>query len=168
MLSNNATGVDNQQASREITDEYLAGFTDGEGCFYVGFSKRLDLPQKWQVITEFHLSQNPGGKNVLEALQRRLGCGYLKRNHPNDPKDKSWVFIVKDRNDITNQLIPFFTKHPLVSNKRFDFLVFVSVIRLIAQQKHLTPEGFREIVSLVFSNTKITNKRYTQKQLLSS
>src|SRR3989344_8400311 len=92
MLSNNVLSADNQQAAeKEISNEYLSGFTDGEGCFYVGFSKRNDLPLKWQVITEFHLSQNPGGKNVLEALQQRLGCCYLKPNHAQSLRDKTWV-----------------------------------------------------------------------------
>ena len=101
MLSNNVLSADNQQAAeKEISNEYLSGFTDGEGCFYVGFSKRNDLPLKWQVITEFHLSQNPGGKNVLEALQQRLGCGYLKPNHAQSLRDKTWVLIVKDRKDL--------------------------------------------------------------------
>lgn len=43
MSSKNVLHADNQQASRIISDEYLTGFVDGEGCFYVGFSKRPDL-----------------------------------------------------------------------------------------------------------------------------
>lgn len=71
MLSDNVLSADNQQAAKkDISDEYLSGFTDGEGCFYVGFSKRIDLPLKWQVITEFHLSQNPGGKMFLKHCNK--------------------------------------------------------------------------------------------------
>ena len=49
MVSENFSSADNQQAN--IADEYLAGFVDGEGCFYVGFSRRKDLPLGWQGIT---------------------------------------------------------------------------------------------------------------------
>src|SRR3989344_770743 len=71
--SDNSSRADNQQVTEEkISNEYLCGFVDGEGCFYVGFGKRTDLPLKWQIITEFHLSQNPGGKNVLETFIKRL------------------------------------------------------------------------------------------------
>ena len=168
MLSNNALSADNQQAAeKEISNEYLSGFTDGEGCFYVGFSKRVDLPLKWQVITEFHLSQNPGGKNVLEALQQRLSCGYLKPNHAQSIKDKTWVLIIKDRKELKEKLIPFFQKHPLYTSKHDDFLVFVKVLDLIDQGKHLTKDGFKEVVELVFSTKRITNKRYSKEQLLS-
>ena len=79
--SKNVLSADNQQATRKVSNEYLAGFTDGEGCFYVGFGQRSDLPLRWQVITEFHVSQNPGGKNLLEIFRKRLNCGYLKPNH---------------------------------------------------------------------------------------
>ncbi len=161
-------GADNQQAAKkEISDEYLSGFTDGEGCFYVGFSKRIDLPLKWQVITEFHLSQNPGGKNVLEALRQRLGCGYLKPNHAQSLKDRTWVLIVKDRRELKEKLVPFFKEHPLHTSKREDFNVFVQVLGLIEQGKHLTKDGFKKIVELVFSTKRITNKRYSKEALLS-
>ena len=90
-MSNNSSPADNQQVSKKINDDYFSGFVDGEGCFYVGFSKRDDLPFKWQIITEFHVSQNLGSKNVLEALKNRLGCGYLKPNHAKSLKDKTWI-----------------------------------------------------------------------------
>ncbi len=168
MLSDNAQGADNQQATRnDISDEYLSGFTDGEGCFYVGFSKRVDLPLKWQVITEFHLSQNPGGKNVLEEFKQRLGCGYLKPNHAKSLKDKTWVLIIKNRNDLKEKFIPFFKKHRLHTSKQYDFEVFIRVLDIIEQGRHLDKDGFKEIVDLVFSLKRITNKRYSKELLLS-
>ena len=168
MPSEKVTYADNQQVSRKISDEYLAGFVDGEGCFYVGFGKRNDLPLKWQVITEFHLSQNPSGKNLLEEFGKRLGCGYLKPNHAKDPKDRSWVLVIKNRKDLEGKVIPFFKKHPLHSQKWKVFLVFVEVLALIKKGKHLQKEGFRKIVKLVFSLPRVTNKRYSKKILFSS
>jgi hypothetical protein len=159
--------ADNQQATRkEVSDEYFAGFTDGEGCFYVGFSKRNDLPLKWQVVTEFHVSQNPGGKNLLEAFRQRLGCGYLKPNHAKSLKDKSWVLIVKDRSDLREKLIPFFKKNPLYTGKQQDFVIFKKVLEIIDQGKHLQKEGLEEILNLVFSSKRITNKRYSKEMIL--
>ena len=159
--------ADNQQATRKnISDEYFAGFTDGEGCFYVGFGKRNDLPLKWQVITEFHVSQNPGGKNLLEAFKDRLGCGYLKPNHAKNFKDKSWVFIVKDRKDLKEKLVPFFKKNPLYTAKQQDFVIFTKVLEIIEQGKHLQKTGLKEILDLVFDNKRITNKKYSKEMIL--
>lgn len=168
MLSDNVLGADNQQAAKkEITNEYLSGFTDGEGCFYVGFGRREDLPLKWQIITDFHVSQNPGGKNVLEAFRKRLSCGYLKENHPKNPKDRSWVFIVKDRKELKEKVIPFFIKHPLHTSKQIDFEIFIQVLKIVEEKKHLHKEGFQKIVELVFATKRLTNKRYSRQQLLS-
>jgi hypothetical protein len=167
MTSDNVLGADNQQATRkDISDEYFAGFTDGEGCFYVGFSKRNDLPLQWQVITEFHVSQNPGGKNLLEAFKKRLNCGYLKLNHAKSLKDKSWVFIIKDRKDLKEKLIPFFKKNQLYTGKQQDFVIFEKVLEIIKQGRHLKKEGLEEILDLVFSSQRITNKRYSKEMIL--
>lgn len=169
MSGNHASPADNQQASRrKISDEYLAGFVDGEGCFYVGFSKRKDLSLGWQILTEFHLSQNPGKINLLEAFKERVNCGYLKPNHAKNPKDRSWVLVIKNREDLEKKLIPFFKKHPLCSQKQQEFIIFCKVLNLIKKNKHLQKEGFRKIVRLVFSLPRLTNKRYSKEILLSS
>lgn len=169
MVSKNALSADNQQVTKKekISNEYLAGFTDGEGCFYVGFSKRKDLPLGWQIITEFHVSQNPGGKNVLEEFRKRLDCGYIKRNHAKSLKDKSFIFIVKDRKELKGKLIPFFRRYRLFTSKQNDFEVFDKVLAIIENGKHLTHDGFKEIVELVYSLKRRTNKRYSKETILS-
>jgi hypothetical protein len=166
-LSDNSARADNQQATRKINDDYFSGFVDGEGCFYIGFSKRVDLPIPWQVITEFHVSQNLRSRNVLEALSQRLECGYLKPNNRNNTKDKSWVLIVKNRQDLLKKVIPFFESHPLFSTKKEDFLLFKHVLQAIEQGEHLTKKGFIKIVDQVFALEKDTNKRYFKNDLLS-
>ena len=168
--SDNAQYADNQQVSEKtnISDEYFAGFVDGEGCFYVGFSKREDLPLKWQVITEFHLSQNPKGLNVLEGFRKRLDCGYIKPNHFKNPRDRSWVLVVKKRKDLADKVIPFFKEHPLHSKKQVDFEVFAKVIEIIKSKEHLKRKGFKRIVGLVFKQANTNLKKYSKEKLLSS
>lgn len=134
----------------------------------MGFSKRKDLPIGWQIITEFHVSQNPGSRNVLEALRDRLGCGYLKPNHAKSNTDKTWVLIVKNRKDLQEKVIPFFENHPLHSAKNHDFILFKKVLEIIKEGKHLDKNGFRKIAELVFSTNRQTKKRYTKEMILSS
>ena len=168
--SDNAQYADNQQVSwkTEVSDEYFAGFVDGEGCFYVGFSRREDLPLKWQVITEFHLSQNPKGMNILEEFKKRLGCGYIKPNHSKNPRDKSLVLIIKERKDLQEKLIPFFKEHPLHSGKQTDYLIFSQALEIISKGEHLKREGFNRIVDLVFQQPNTRLKKYSKEKLLSS
>jgi hypothetical protein len=166
--SDNSILADNQQVSKKISDDYFVGFTDGEGCFYVGFSKRKDLPMGWQILTEFHVSQNPGSKNVLLVFADRLGCGYLKPNHAKSNDDNSWVLVVKNRDDLLTKVIPFFEKHQLRSAKQKDFLVFKETVLMIENGLHLTKEGFTRIVEMVFSLNRNTKKWYSKEAILSS
>ena len=50
------------------TGNYLAGFTDGEGCFYVGIHPTPNVTLGLQVIPEFHVSQNGERISVLQLF----------------------------------------------------------------------------------------------------
>src|SRR4030042_2214432 len=163
MSSKNGESADNQQEIN-ISDKYFLGFIEGEGCFYVGFGKRKDLPLGWQIITEFHLSQNPGGKSILEAFRKRLKCGYIKPNHAKNPNDKTWVLIVKNREDLREKLIPFFKKNPLLTSKAKDFLIFCKTLDIIKKGEHLTKKGLRHVINFVFSSERKTKKRYSKEE----
>ena len=62
------------------TGNYLAGFADGEGCFYIGVHPTTNVTLGLQVIPEFHVSQNSERISVLQLFVEVLGCGAIKRN----------------------------------------------------------------------------------------
>jgi|SRR5690606_13001899 len=45
-------------------------------------------------------------------------------------------------------IIDHFDKHPLISNKQADFLLFKEVILMMQRKEHLTQEGLEKIVSI--------------------
>src|SRR5579864_5438444 len=104
MSSDNLIGADNQQ---ERLDAYLAGFVDGEGSFHVAVQRNPSTRLGLQLVPEFHVSQNPERREVLDLLQRRLGCGRIVENHRGS-RDTSMVFVVRKRDDLLRQVIPFF------------------------------------------------------------
>ena len=53
--SDNVTGADNQQ---ERLDSYIAGYVDGEGSFSVSVQRNSSCRVGFQLIPEFHVSQN--------------------------------------------------------------------------------------------------------------
>ena len=61
------------------TGNYLAGFADGEGCFYVGVHPTTNVTLGLQVIPEFHVSQNGERISVLQLFVEVLGCGAIKK-----------------------------------------------------------------------------------------
>lgn len=59
-----------------------------------------------------------------------------------------YVLGVQSIKDLTNVIILHFDKYPLVGDKQADFLLFKSIVELMAQKKHLTIKGLHEIVSI--------------------
>ena len=153
--------------SGEISNDYLAGFADGEGCFYVGIVPAKTARFGWQVITEFRVSQNPQGLKILETFRERLQCGTIKRNHRLSLIDRTSVFVVRDQQDLLTRVVPFFERYPIQSDKRSQFEKFKTVLLLIQQRKHLKRDGFAEIVQIA-SEMNTRAKRYSKGRILAS
>src|SRR4051812_41195102 len=136
--SDNPIGADNQQ---ERLDAYLAGFVDGEGTFHVAVQRNPSTRAGWQLVPEFHVSQNPERREVLDLLRTRLGCGHIRENHRGS-RDTTLVLVVRNRKDLVERVIRFFDSQPLLSSKQNEYLTFRSIVMAMAAKRHLDPEGF--------------------------
>ncbi len=141
MDGDNAIGADNQQ---ERLDAYIAGYVDGEGSFHVAVQRNPWLHSTWQLVPEFHVSQNVERRQVLDLIARRLGCGRIRPNHRGST-DKSLVYVVRNRKDLMTKVIPFFESQPLLSSKQEDFRAFASIVRAMAKGEHLQKQGFERL-----------------------
>ena len=148
-----------------ISDDYLVGFVEGEGMFYVGVVPSRETKTGWQVVHLFKVSQNPSGKLILEKLQKRLRCGHILPNSKNDPTDKSLAFVVRDLPSLRDKVIPLFEGKLIVKSDAFD--KFKKVIELVSQKKHFTREGIENILDLAYSmNTR--KRRVPKAKIVSS
>ncbi len=134
-----------------MDNHYIAGFVDGEGSFHVSFQKRQDLRFRWQIFSEFHICQNRASVKVLQTIQDVLQCGYIKENHAKNDKDKTYVYVVRNRQDLLSKIVPFFEKYPLHTAKRNDFEKFKVILNMMQNNDHLSEAGFIEIAKLAFS-----------------
>ena len=153
--------------SGKISNDYLAGFADGEGCFYVGIVPAKTARFGWQVITEFRVSQNPQGRQILETFRDRLQCGTIKLNHRLSLIDRTSVFVVRDQRDLIDKVVPFFERYPIQSGKLNQFERFKVVLLIIQERKHLTRDGLAEIVEIA-SEMNTGAKRYSKEEILSA
>jgi hypothetical protein len=145
-------GADNQQERPNgVTSYYITGFVDGEGCFSVTIQRSRNVRLGIQIIPEFHVSQHQNRTEVLQEIKRVFGCGYIKPNHSNNPKDMTSVYVVRNINDLRNKIIPFFKKFPIISIKRLDFEKFAQVVEMMDVGKHLEKDGLVMILKLAFS-----------------
>jgi len=145
-------GADNQQERPSgIASYYITGFVDGEGCFSVTIQRSRNVKLGIQVIPEFHVSQHQNRAEVLEAIKRKFGCGYIKPNDPNNPRDLTSVYVVRNLKDLRNKVIPFFKRYPFISSKQRDFEKLARVVDLMNKGEHLRKNGLLTILKLAFS-----------------
>lgn len=147
----------------KISNDYLCGFVEGEGCFYISFVPSKETKSHWQIIHFFKVSQNPRGLLVLETLKNRLNCGYIKRNASKTSADISLAYVVRNIEDLRDKVIPFFKEKLII--KRDDFNKFTQVIDLVYAKQHLKRDGVLKIIKI--ANSMNTGKRkYTLNEIV--
>ena len=130
---------------------YISGFVDGEGCFSITIQKSGNVKLGIQIIPEFHVSQHQNRTEVLVLIKKELGCGYIKPNDYRNLKDQTSVFVVRNKNDLRNKVIPFFKKSPLISIKQKDFEKFAQVVSLMEKGVHLKKSGLIVILKIAYA-----------------
>lgn len=126
----------------EIKDpHWLAGFTSGEGCFFIGTFDSSSHKLGSQVKLTVQITQSLRDQVLMISLMEYLGCGkyypLFKNNKGN--------FVVTKFPDITGKIIPFFNKYPLQGAKASDFSDFCKAAEIIKEKGHLRVDGLEEI-----------------------
>lgn len=139
----------NQQERLEI-DNWIVGFTDGEGCFSVSLFRNKTAALRWQVFPEFVITQGKKSLPALKQIQDRVGCGKIYENKRHDNHTEHlYRYCVRTLGDLNHVIIPFFQKHELRTAKRNDFLLFADIVSMMNNGLHRTPEGLRSIALVI-------------------
>jgi LAGLIDADG endonuclease len=129
-----------QTHPEKLNAQWVVGFVDGEGCFFVGIGPDPQMSCQFQVLPEFLVVQHRRDVQLLHALKKFFGCGVVRRNRPD-----RMAYRVRGLDHLSERIVPFFEQHPLKSKKRVDFARFRKILNLIRQGKHLKAEGIEEI-----------------------
>jgi len=127
----------------KLDPNWIAGFVDGEGTFYVGINPNATMTAKFQVLPEFRVVQHERDIQLLYALKKYFGYGTVRRNHGD-----RFEFRVRKHEALLNKIIPFFTKYKLHTKKKLDFLKFRKVVLKMDRGDHLTETGILEIFKI--------------------
>ena len=139
--SDNPSGADNQQ--ERLSADWVVGFVDGEGCFFVGINRQPSMKIGWQVLPEFRVVQHERDVTILTRLQEFFGSGQVTVNH-GDRKE----LRIRGLQQLS-EVVRFFKAHPLRMVKRSSFECFAEVIDLMQQGDHLTEEGLTRIRRII-------------------
>ena len=121
-----------------VDPNWLAGFTYGEGCYFIFIQANVAHSLGCQVIIEFQLTQHVINEQLMNSLIKFFDCGKIE-------KAKTRLNVVNFRvtkrpfQDITQKIIPFFKKHSILGVKELDFADFCKVAKLMKDKMHMTP-----------------------------
>jgi LAGLIDADG endonuclease len=151
MSSDNPSGAVNQQerpCSAEWLDalpadlgNWVAGFVDGEGSFNVPIRRLRSGSMPFRISLSFNVSQLGSEE---PRLLRNVFCAGTVRGRG----DGVYYYEVTTVRELFGRVFPFFERYPLRGAKRHDLERFERIAALIQSGRHLSPQGFKEILSV--------------------
>ncbi len=133
-----------------VSNDYVVGITDGEGCFYVNIGKYAAYTSGYRVQMHFHLKLQATDEELLWKIRDTLQCGnvyFQKEQRANHTQ--CYRYTVSSQKDIFEKIIPFFQKHPLqTTSKQRSFMLFCEIAHLVKQKAHHTQAGIERIRAL--------------------
>ena len=126
-----------------VTSDWLSGFVSAKGNFDV----RIPTTKSklgYRVQLRFRITQHDRDIKLMETIIDYLQTGKIYKYG-----GKSAVsFTVVDFSHISNKIIPFFEKYPIIGVKYYDFLYWCKIHNLMSNGLHLTIEGIESIKNI--------------------
>ena len=117
---------------KKISDpNWLAGFTSAEGCYYINIFKSNSSKIGEAVKLKFQITQHVRNELLIKSFIKYFKYGngiYIKGN--------AYDFRVTKFIDITEKIIPFFKKYPVLGVKALDFDDWCKVAELMQEKKN--------------------------------
>jgi len=134
--------------SNNLVPWFVTGFSDAESTFSISCFKDKKLTLGWQIQPAFSIALHKKDLEILLQIQSFFnGVGRIKFENKNNKVG----YVVTKISDLTNVIIPHFKEYTLMSQKRADFMLFLSIIELMNKKQHLNKEGFINILKLKYN-----------------
>ena len=130
----------------KLENWWLTGLVDSEGCFSLSISKDDARKTRYNANLTFEIALNCKDKALLNALSDWFGV--KSRNLYYNKNDDTYKWSVSSLDEILNNIIPYFRAHPLITQKRADFEIFVKMAEIFRLKGHLSLDGLQELVNL--------------------
>jgi len=101
-----------------ISEQWIAGFTDGEGTFHIGINKNPTMTTGYQVLLEFVITQHERDEPLLNKIKEYFECGVVRNSNG---RGNIRIYRIRNKEHLRDIIIPFFERNPLQTQKKFDF-----------------------------------------------
>jgi LAGLIDADG DNA endonuclease family protein len=169
MCSDNPSGAVNQQERPnpatwldEVPNDlghFIAGFVDGEGSFNVPIRRSVDRGLPFRVSLSFNVSQV--GAEAPRLLQSVFGAGTVRGRG-----DGVWYFEMTKPEELVVRAFPFFDRFPLRFAKTIDLAIFRQITAMVQAGRHLSVDGFIEVLALRAPMNRGGKRRRTDEELI--
>jgi hypothetical protein len=132
------------EASLELNPFFVTGYSDGEACFHLAIGKNPRYRIGYYVNPGFSIIIHQKDLELLKKIQEFFGAVGIIKPSTRQNMIEFRVFSIKDLDIILNH----FDQYPLITKKCADYLLFKEALELIKNKKHLTIEGFNEIIAI--------------------
>lgn len=128
-----------------LSDDYIVGLTDGEGCFYVA-TRVPNRTHKSRVEMHFFIKLREDELSLLKEVQKFFNCGgiYYQKEYRINQR-ACYRFGITAQKDLHEKVIPFFDKNPLRSQKLKNYLLFRQIALMVKNGEHKSNAGFQKI-----------------------
>lgn len=123
--------------NRDYFSAWLAGFTDGEGCFYLSMKANNMSPWKESPYAGFQITLRADDDPVLRLIQSFFGSGYMrsqserfKGKHAKPQRSLCLSNVIS-----LCKVVDFFDSHPMFAKKRRDYAIWREAALLIVNNK---------------------------------
>ena len=120
----------NAAAAAEFDDPWFAGFTDGEGCFYIGQQGGRHSVTGWR--PGFSISLRDDDAEVLIRLRDAFGGRLVWR-----PRVCSWQVMGKEE---MARIVAYFDRHPLRAKKARDYAIWREAVSVYCRGSYRSSE----------------------------
>jgi len=123
-----------------IDPMFITGLVDAEGCFTLGFYNNNNYKMGYQIQAIFKITLHKKDYDLLCKVRDFFLVGKLTKHG-----ETTLQYTVKSLRDL-DIIISHLEKYPLLSEKKTDYLLFKTAISSLRNKKHLSRQGFNEIL----------------------
>lgn len=128
---------------------WLAGFTESDGSFFIGLGN--SPKSKLGVQVTLNISWAQKHRKTLELIASQFkGTWSYNKTH------KFWVYNIKRKSEMKYLLFSVFVNHPLYGIKYYDYLDLKRACELFNTKQHLTESGLKLLLQI---KSKINSRR---------
>jgi len=140
--STSPTCYNNSVSTNMPSLDWISGFIDAEGCFYVSVFNSKDTKIGVRVIPKLFIGLGKNEALVLHKIKKQLGVGYVRQR-----KDSSWIYEVSALEDLMHiaGCLESNGQCLLHTSKKLSFLNWKLILDIMHSKGHHTLDGLDKI-----------------------